>query len=63
MLYVNITNIELVDPEASQDPEVPSESLIKCSVVVKYVGSRDQIGSNSIFDKIYSLTRYRTLDN
>lgn len=43
VLYVNITNVELVNPEASQDPEVPSESLIKCSVVVKHVGSRDQI--------------------
>lgn len=44
MLYVNITNVDIVKPEAPEDLEVPSELLIKYSIGVKHMGSRGLLG-------------------
>lgn len=46
MLYVNITNTDIANPESPQNLEVPSELLIKYSTLVKYMGSGRLISLN-----------------
>ena len=64
MLYVNITNVDIAKPEATQDAEVPSELLTNCSTVVNTrVLGGCLTGLNLTSDMIFSLTRHMILEN